>query len=247
MSIHRHHSTPVSQGGTGPIQLLEDRDHSYVHFHRFVNGEDKWFHGGLLRFLDPWDQDTVRQLWKERGRGENNPMFGVPSPVTGFNWWTDGTLDKLTNTQPGPSWRPGRTHTSRGHDSVKGQHWFNDGESEVLGFECPEGFVEGRLPITEEWRRNQSEGQTGMRWWNNGEEEVQCRTRPEGFVRGRLSNPSNHWVKVEVLDTFTGKTTVFDTIEHCRTHFGVTKRVFRLRLETGKLLLNRYHVRRLGG
>jgi len=248
MSIHRHHSTPVSQGGMGPIQLVEDRDHAYIHFHRFQNGEDRWFHGGLLRFLDPWDQDTVRQLWKERGRGENNPMFGVPSPVTGFNWWTDGTLDKLTDTQPGPSWRLGRTQMDNSQRTYRSGHTiFTNGVTEVHGYECPDGFWEGRLPQSEETKKKRSLSQTGKTWWNNGEEEVLGRTQPEGFVRGRLSNPSNRWVKVQVLDTLTGKTTVFDTIKHCHTHFGVTKKVLRRRLETGKPLLNRYHVRRLEG
>ena len=183
MTTHRHHSTPVSQGGIGPIQLLEDREHSYTHFHRFVNGEDKWFHGGLLRFLDPWDQTTVRKLWSERVTGEGNPMYGVPSPVTGLNWWTDGVKDTMSKTQPGPSWKRGRTKTNKGHLSVQGRLWFNDGFKEVLEFECPEGFVEGRLSVE---RPKQRERMLGKKWWNNGVEETSSHTQPEGYTRGRL-------------------------------------------------------------
>jgi hypothetical protein len=28
---------------------------------------------------------------------------------------------------------------------MTGKHWFNDGENSVLAFECPDGFVQGRL------------------------------------------------------------------------------------------------------
>lgn len=30
-------------------------------------------------------------------------------------------------------------------ETIKGSHWFNDGKTEILAFECPEGFVKGRL------------------------------------------------------------------------------------------------------
>lgn len=34
--------------------------------------------------------------------------------------------------------------------SKKGRHYYNNGEVEVMTFECPEGFVPGRLPYSEE-------------------------------------------------------------------------------------------------
>lgn len=170
-------------GGHGPIQLLEDRDHAYVHFHRFVLGEDRWFHGGLLRFLDPWDQITVRELWSKRGSGEGNPMFGVEPVIKGWNWWTDGIKDVMSEKQPGPNFIKGRTHISRGHDSVKGQHWFNNGTEEILTFECPKGFIEGRLSVE---RPKQRDKMKGRKWFNNGKEEIFTYDQPEGYSRGRL-------------------------------------------------------------
>jgi hypothetical protein len=182
MGIHKHHSTPRHMGGHGPIQLLEDRDHAYIHFHRFVSGEDPWFHGNLLKFLEPWDQITVRELWSLRASGEGNPMYGVPSPVTGWSWWTDGETDIMSEKQPGQNFKPGRTNV-KGHDALVGQRWFNNGTEEVLGFECPEGFITGRIYRP---RPNQKQKMLGRKWWNNGDEEVFCHEQPDGYVRGRL-------------------------------------------------------------
>jgi len=240
MTLHRHHSTPVSQGGIGPIQLLEDRDHAYVHFRRFVSGEDKWFHGGLLKFLCDEDQEIIRQLWKERGLGKNNPMFGVPSPVSGWKWWTNGDEDIMSETQPGPSWKPGRTAVNRGHDSVKGQFWFNNGNVEVLDFKCPDGFSPGRLPLSKETKEKMSESQKGLKWWNDGNLEVQSINQPNGFIRGRLLGHNKK--QVEVLDVETGEKLHFASQKECYTFFQITKKVFRNRLAKQLLIRDRYQI-----
>lgn len=44
-----------------------------------------------------------------------------------------------------------------------GRHWFNNEISEVFTYECPEGFVKGRLPFSEEQKRkigNSSKGRS---------------------------------------------------------------------------------------
>ena len=42
--------------------------------------------------------------------------------------------------------------------SYKGRHYYNNGKIEVKRFECPEGFVPGRLPYSEEALRNMKDG-----------------------------------------------------------------------------------------
>lgn len=98
-------------------------------------------------------------------------------------------------------------------DSGKGKHWFNNGDVNVFTYECPEGFVNGRLfsdehrsnmsiaaknkpPITEEHRRKQSEshkgktvgkenGSFGKHWYTNGKENTLAFECPEGFRLGK--------------------------------------------------------------
>ena len=42
-----------------------------------------------------------------------------------------------------------------------GKHWYNNGVTQVQAFECPEGFVLGRLPITEETKKKISKSLMG--------------------------------------------------------------------------------------
>lgn len=178
MTTHRHHSTPVSLGGIGPIQLVEDREHSYIHFHRFLNGEDKMFHGGLLRFLDPWDQMTVRKKMSEVHSGKGNPMYGTTSPTKGWKWWNDGEDQLLSPDPPGPTWREGVLPETKKNLDHFGEQFWNDGETQTLSFECPEGFVKGRLSYPKP-------DQKQPRYWTNGTDYVRSYECPgDGWVVG---------------------------------------------------------------
>ena len=87
MSTHKHHSTPRHLGGIGPIQLVEDREHAYIHFHRFMSGEDEWFHGSLLKFLSLQDQEKVKTKMSEIRQTET--------------WWNNGEIEKRSVECPG--------------------------------------------------------------------------------------------------------------------------------------------------
>ena len=93
-----------------------------------------------------------------------------------------------------------------------GMHWYNNGTENICAFECPEGFVEGRLPyktkvirkpFSEETKKKMSESHKGYvtseetkkklslnskgrKWYNNGEISVMRFECPNGFVLGRL-------------------------------------------------------------
>lgn len=38
--------------------------------------------------------------------------------------------------------------------AARGKHWYNNGEIEMYAFDCPEGFIKGRLKMTEEVKKH---------------------------------------------------------------------------------------------
>lgn len=233
--FHSHHTTPVHKGGKdSPQVLLLDYDHAQLHYERFVNGDDNWFHAGLLFLLEPEQQLHVRRLYSEKMSGEGNHMFGVEPTIKGWNWWTDGTNNVLSDKQPGPDFKLGRT-VSWSHPGSVGKTWFNDGTKEVLSGEQPEGFKPGRLP----GQTRDSSSRFGKVWFNDGTEEVQTYEQPEGFVPGRLPRKGK---QVKLLDTLTKETLHFESLKDCYTFLGVTKKVFDNRRHKNKLINSRYLV-----
>jgi hypothetical protein len=75
-----------------------------------------------------------------------------------------------------------------------GMHWYNNGIVQLSAFECPDGFVKGRLPYSENAIKNMSKSHKGQRtyipigthWYNNGVISVHTKECPPGFVPGRL-------------------------------------------------------------
>lgn len=80
-------------------------------------------------------------------------------------------------------------------DIHRGKHWFNNGEENILAFECPEGFVKGKLQksFDEETKKKLNEARSkfgkGKHWFNNGKENIFCYECPSGFVAGKLCKP----------------------------------------------------------
>lgn len=80
-------------------------------------------------------------------------------------------------------------------DAHRGKHWFNNGEENVLDFECPEGFKKGKLQKStdEETLNKANEARSkfgkGKHWFNNGKENIFCYECPSGFVAGKLCKP----------------------------------------------------------
>lgn len=66
--------------------------------------------------------------------------------------------------------------------SACGKSWYNNGKIETYDFNCPNGFIKGRLPRLQLGKR-------GLVWFNNGQENKQYKegNQPEGFIRGRIS------------------------------------------------------------
>ena len=80
-------------------------------------------------------------------------------------------------------------------DIHRGKHWFNNGEENILAFDCPEGFIKGKLQksLDEEIKKKANEARSkfgkGKHWFNNGKENIFCYECPSGFVAGKLCKP----------------------------------------------------------
>ena len=77
----------------------------------------------------------------------------------------------------------------------RGKEWFNNGVTNILAFECPDGFVKGKLQkkIADETQKRANEARSrfgkGKHWFNNGKENAFCYECPPGFVAGRICKP----------------------------------------------------------
>ena len=94
----------------------------------------------------------------ESTKGKNNPMYGkthseearrkVGEAHKGNTWSkgrhrSDETKRKLSEAHKGK--KLSEEHKKKLSEVKKGRHWYNNGEIQTFTFECPEGFVCGRL------------------------------------------------------------------------------------------------------
>lgn len=147
-------------------------------------------------------EDAKRRL-SEMRMGNKNPMYGKPAPNRGTNrkgiggrkkgtkWGLEERkIQEAIRSTPGyynfnkdPERRKKISNAHKGKvGSAKGKHWFNNGISETYAYECPEGFMKGRL-------QRLNSNKKGILWYNNGNINKQFRLneQTEGFVRGRIS------------------------------------------------------------
>jgi hypothetical protein len=154
----------------------------------------------------------LREKLSRERKGSKNPMYGKvgkKSPRYGTSL-SDSTKQKISRSLTGRSWsdetrkkqkiirsQPGYydylkdksrcekiSKSNKGKPgSAKGKHWYNNGISETYAFECPDGFVKGRLKKT-------TNGKKGLLWYTNGKESKQFKLyeQPEGWTRGRTLN-----------------------------------------------------------
>lgn len=73
---------------------------------------------------NPMKRPEVRQKVTDSMKGENNPFYGQHH--------SDETRKKIADSEKGNTYN-------------KGRKWFNNGTKNVMAYECPEGFVPGRL------------------------------------------------------------------------------------------------------
>ena len=74
-----------------------------------------------------------------------------------------------------------------------GRSWYNNGVENYHGFECPEGYVPGKLTFNKETRNRIIKG---MHWYNNGTHSIRALECPEGYTEGRIDTRTTtgmHW------------------------------------------------------
>lgn len=59
-----------------------------------------------------------------------------------------------------------------GNDRVLGRRWYNNGIISVMRYECPEGFIEGRIKPSEETRKKMSKANKGKNKGKTLSEEI---------------------------------------------------------------------------
>ena len=108
-------------------------------------------------------------------------------------WYNNGVKESFSKECPegfvegrlkiGHTWNKGLPNSietrKKISDANKGRKWFNDGVKSIMAFECPKGFVKGRL-------KTNSKSTKGRKWFNNGIKNVLAFECPEGYVNGQL-------------------------------------------------------------
>ena len=78
---------------------------------------------------------TSREHRLLHNEGENNPNYGKPAWNKGKHH-TEETRKKMREAMKGKN---------RGNIATKGRHWYNNGKENKYCYECPDGFIPGRL------------------------------------------------------------------------------------------------------
>lgn len=146
--------------------------------------------------------EEIKKKLSEMRKGENNPMFGKPAPNRGSKrpgiggrkkgtGWSDSERQKQTEIRSQPGYynftqseerNKKISQATKGRTgSATGKKWFHNDQIETYAFDCPEGFVIGRLP-------GRNANKKGLLWYNNGiiNKQFKENSQPEGFSRGRI-------------------------------------------------------------
>lgn len=105
----------------------------------------------------------------------------------------------------------GRTPWNKGGKGIKtkgclGQHWYNNGTTSILAFECPEGFVKGRLFTNTSWNVPSEETRRKMSIAKKG--------KGLGASNNKARKVSMYSINYEYIRTF-------DTVKEAETFIGV--------------------------
>ena len=114
-------------------------------------------HKGLKNNLgNIWSEES-RVKASESHKGKRPSDNCIKKAQERFNelWKSEEFKEKMTGLLKANQYALGNKHTDewkqqnsermKGHTFNKGRHWFNNGEKQVFQFECPNGFVPGRL------------------------------------------------------------------------------------------------------
>ena len=82
--------------------------------------------------------DETRRKMSEALKGEKHPFYGKHH--------SEETRKKMREAQKGRQFsEETRKKMSEAHKDHKGKHWYNNGKENKFCFECPDGFIPGRI------------------------------------------------------------------------------------------------------
>lgn len=110
-----------------------------------------------LKGKKAWNKDI--KMSDEFRQKQSNRMQGVKL-VKGMHWWNNGVIQKRSVECPGKGFVLGKFKPSeevrKKYASSTGKSWFNNGIDEILCFDCPDGYIKGRLEVSEETKKKLS-------------------------------------------------------------------------------------------
>lgn len=86
--------------------------------------------------------------YRNRGKAEYNIEAGGQG---GSKPCSEETKKKISEANTG--YKQSKERAQKHSESMKGRHWYNNGIISINAFECPEGFVPGRLGEFHAWNK----------------------------------------------------------------------------------------------
>lgn len=135
----------ITEGGEG--NTSSPSDESILKHSLATRGEKHWHYG------QHWDEEIKQKMRKPHNciRGDNNPSKrqDVREKISlGLKRWREEHPDVKFNTSHicTQQMKDKISQANQGENNGNyNKHWYNNGEIEILTFECPNGFVKGRL------------------------------------------------------------------------------------------------------
>lgn len=140
----------------------------------------------ISRDRGPYTEETKRKISESNKKAYQDPEVRKKVSVAnkGRNPLTGLTEEQIKERYRKAAETHKRNLANGVASTVKGFHWYNNGTTQTVSKECPEGFVPGRLPT------ERPGSLAGRHWYNNGVTTVRALVCPEGFVPGLL--PFSH-------------------------------------------------------
>ena len=138
--------------------------------------------------------EEIKKHWSEIRKGRTPANKGIKRPGIGGRPkgipWSEATRKKIMEVRNSEGYydfcksaerRKKISQSNKGcAGSALGKSWYNNGTNETYQFECPIGFLKGRL-------KKQTNGKKGLFWYTNGVVSKQFIEggQPKGWKRGR--------------------------------------------------------------
>ena len=87
--------------------------------------------------------DKSDELWRKHRSETHDDVRGLNNPMFGKTFHHTDKAKQAISKNNGRYWLGKKRNTPA--FNTRGLHWFNDGQKEVMGKDCPEGFRPGRM------------------------------------------------------------------------------------------------------